>query len=443
MKLSAPSRVVWSTSLPIIFAGLSETIIHVTDTIFLARVGVVEAGAIALADTILEMCMVLTLGVVEGIQILVARRLGEGRVRAAGQTFNQGLLVLTAASLVLTSFVLQLAAPVSGMVVTSAQVGGAVADFLQIMAWGIAFTSANFAYSALFVGLGRTRVLVWATLVLAITNVGLDYVLVFGKLGFPALGIRGSAMGSLGAEIACFLFHTGYVLARIDVRHYGLFEFGSLDRRLIKALARLSYPIALKALLEGLRWLAFFLIVERLGEVALAQSNIVYACYALFRIPTEGFAETACSMVSKLIGEGKAEKIEHLVREVISDAYLVSLPFAGLAFLAPGIVLSCLASEGPLVSGGEASLRVVSLAMLVIIPAEMWFVTVSGTGDTAAAFGIETVLTAAMVACGYLTAFVLGLRLEYVWLSLPISWLACLSLSYAWVRAGYWRRVDI
>ncbi|TMB48120.1 MAG: hypothetical protein E6J56_25670, partial [Deltaproteobacteria bacterium] len=205
----------------------------------------------------------------------------------------------------------------------------------------------------------------------------------------------------------------------------------------------LSYPIALKALLEGLRWLAFFLIVERLGEVALAQSNIVYACYALFRIPTEGFAETACSMVSKLIGEGKAEKIEHLVREVISDAYLVSLPFAGLAFLAPGIVLSCLASEGPLVSGGEASLRVVSLAMLVIIPAEMWFVTVSGTGDTAAAFGIETVLTAAMVACGYLTAFVLGLRLEYVWLSLPISWLACLSLSYAWVRAGYWRRVDI
>jgi len=311
------------------------------------------------------------------------------------------------------------------------------------MAWGIAFTSANFAYSALFVGLGRTRVLIWATLVLAITNVGLDYVLVFGKLGFPALGIRGSAMGSLGAEIASFLFLTGYVLARIDVRRYGLFEFGSLDRRLIKALGRLSYPIALQALLEGLRWLAFFLIVERLGEVALAQSNIVYACYALFRIPTEGFAETACSMVSKLIGEGKAEKIEHLVREVISDAYLVSLPFAGLAFLAPGIVLSCLASEGPLVSGGEASLRVVSLAMLVIIPAEMWFVTVSGTGDTAAAFGIETVLTAAMVACGYVTALVLGLRLEYVWLSLPISWLACLSLSYAWVRAGYWRRVDI
>ena len=61
--------------------------------------------------------MVLTLGVVDGIQILVARRLGEGRVRAAGQTFNQGLLVLTAASLVLTSAVLQLAAPVSGMVV--------------------------------------------------------------------------------------------------------------------------------------------------------------------------------------------------------------------------------------------------------------------------------------------------------------------------------------
>src|SRR5439155_13740228 len=188
MKLSAPSRVVWSTSLPIIFAGLSETIIHVTDTIFLARVGVVETGAIALADTILEMCMVLTLGVVDGIQILVARRLGEGRVRAAGQTFAQGLLVLTAASLALTSAVLQLAAPVSGMVVTSPQVGGAVAKFLQIMAWGIAFTSANFAYSALFVGLGRTRVLIWATLVLESPTWGSITSSSSARSGFPPWG---------------------------------------------------------------------------------------------------------------------------------------------------------------------------------------------------------------------------------------------------------------
>lgn len=91
----------------------------------------------------------------------------------------------------------------------------------------------------------------------------------------------------------------------------------------------------------------------------------------------------------------------------------------------------------------RASLRVVSLGMLVLIPAEMWFVAVTGTGDTRAAFAIEVVLTTAMLAASYLSAFVLELELEFVWMSLPLASLACLALSYTWVRVGYWRRIEL
>jgi len=56
-------------------------------------------------------------------------------------------------------------------------------------------------------------------------------------------------------------------------------------------------PIAAQRLLGGVRWFVFFLIIERVGTEALAIANIVFTCYIVFRIPTEGFSETACSMV--------------------------------------------------------------------------------------------------------------------------------------------------
>ena len=437
------SRVVWSLSVPIIFAQISETLVHVIDTMFLARVGTVEVGAVAIGDSILEIWTVLVVGLVDGLQILLARRAGQGRDGAVGATFNQGILLLTLVSVALTATLVAAAPHLSAWLVQSDEIAAAANAFLGVMAFGILFNGLNFAYSALLVGLERTRILIWATVVLAVTNIALDYVLVFGKLGFPALGIRGAALGSLGAEIATFLFLTAYVLRRLEVRRYGLFRSLRWNWKLGRLLAELSSPVALKALLEGLRWFMFFLLLERVGVNALAASNIVFTCYVLLRIPTEGFAEAACSMVSKLIGEGQAARIGRLMREVISPAYLVTLPLVVLACAAPDFVLALITSDPVVIEAGRASLRVIALGMLVVIPAELWLVAVVGTGDTRASFVIELVLTLLVLAGSFLSTSVLRLDLEFTWISLPLASLACLALSYAWIRSGYWKRLAL
>src|SRR5437773_261877 len=313
----ALSRLVRAVSVPLLFAEVSEIVVHVTDTVFLARVGTVEVGAIALADSLLEVAVVLTVGLIEGIQILFARRVGEGRDRAAGDVFNLGLLLLTLVSLALTALLLVAARPLTALLVTSPDVGAAVVAFLRVISFGIVFNSANYAYSALLVGLGTTRPLIGATLVLLVTNVALDYLLVFGKLGLPALGIRGSALGSVG---------------------------------------------------------------------------------------------------------GQARRSGLLMREVLSPASGLTLPFAGLALLCPGLILSWVASDPALVAAGRASLRVVAAAMLVVIPGELWLVAVSGTGDTNAALGIEVLLTLTMLAASLTAAWGMGLGAAFVWMSLPAGW---------------------
>src|SRR2546430_3939694 len=88
------SRVVWRVSLPIIFAQTSEAVLHVIDTIFLARVGVTELGAIPVADSMLLIFLVGPLALVDGMQIVTARRAGQRRPGALGAAFNHGVLLM-------------------------------------------------------------------------------------------------------------------------------------------------------------------------------------------------------------------------------------------------------------------------------------------------------------------------------------------------------------
>src|SRR5688572_2736025 len=102
VKPSGLSARIWAISLPVMFAELSETIIHVTDTAFLGRVGDTELAALVLADTILGLWLVGALGLADALQIVVARRVGEGDPTRAGRAFAHGAVMTLALSIVAT-----------------------------------------------------------------------------------------------------------------------------------------------------------------------------------------------------------------------------------------------------------------------------------------------------------------------------------------------------
>jgi Na+-driven multidrug efflux pump len=234
-----------------------------------------------------------------------------------------------------------------------------------------------------------------------------------------------------------------YVWRRLDAGRFGFFRFRRFERRMTLLLGRLSGPIAGLRLLETVRWFAFFLIIERVSIEALAIANIVYTCYLVFRVPTEGFAETACSMVSRFVGRNREHRIGSVLRNTIGGAILATVPFMVVALFAPQWLVAVFSPESDLLGQSNASLRVAALAMLIVIPAEMWYTAVVGTGDTAAALGIEVVLTLVMLGLTWYSAIHLAWPMALVWMSVPISWLVCLTASYGWMRSGIWRRLEV
>src|ERR1041385_3579252 len=122
---------------------------------------------------------------------------------------------------------------------------------------------------------------------------------------------------------------------------------------------------------------------------------------------------------------------------------LATVPFILLAVFAPQWLLAVFSHELAMTDQGNASLRVVALAMLVAIPAQMWFTAVEATGDTTAALGIDFVLTLVMLGVTYVAAIHLAWPLAIVWLTVPITWLVCLMISYGWIKSGFWKRLEV
>ena len=436
------SSIMWKVSLPLIFVEATETLDHLIDTIFLARVGVTELGAIALADAVFLLFLVFPLGLVDGIQILTARRVGQRRPEAVGAVFNQGLAFVLLVCVV-SAAALKLVSPVVGeWLVESEAVGGAVNSYLQVEAYGLGLSGVTFALGALLTSLGRTRALVPATIIMIITDVVLNYLFIFGKFGCPALGIRGAAVGSIGAEFAAVSFLIVQV-RRLDAGRYGFFKFRRLGRGTARLLGLVSLPIAVQGILGNLRWFAFFLILERVGAEALAIANVVYTCYVVLGIPTEGFAETTCSMVSRFVGRNRSHRIGCVLKSAIGGALVATVPFIVAAVVVPEWFVDVFSPGADLLPQTITSLRVVAMAMLITIPGQMWFVAVLGTGDTAASLGIELALTLTMIGAAYFGAIHMAWPAPLVWLSLPIAWLVGLTISYGWMKSGIWKRLEI
>jgi putative MATE family efflux protein len=436
-------RIVWQLSLPIILVEATETLDHLIDTLFLARVGVTELGAIGVADTVLLLFLVVPLSTVHAMQILTARRVGQRRPRAVGMAFNQGLLVILALSLACLVGLKMFSPVLADWIVESEAVGKAVNSYLQLDAYSIPLAGLTFAYSALLTSLGRTWALIPTTLIVIVSDIVLNYLFIFGKFGCPALGMRGAAVGSIGAELAAAIFLTIYTLRTFNRRDYGFFQFRSFDARITRSLRNLASPLVVQGFLRDLRWFVFFLIIERMGTAPLAVANIVFTCYLVFCVPTEGFAETVCSMVSRFIGKNRTGRIGEVLRSATGGAMLTTLPFIVLAFLAPQWLLAAFAPGEALLGQSYASLRVVALAMLIAIPAEMWFTAVEGTGDTLAALGIDLLLTLVMLGVAYCGAICFAWPISLVWTAAPVTWLVGLAASYAWMRSGFWKRLEV
>ncbi|PKQ60442.1 MATE family efflux transporter [Labilibaculum filiforme] len=408
---------IWKIAYPIILGSAAQNIIALTDTAFLGHLSETALGAAAIATIFYFAIVMLAWGFGLGAQIVIARRVGEGNRKLVGKTFDHSLYFLVILAVVLVGFMELQAPPILKAIVKSDAIYGASIEYISYRAWGILFACVNILFRAFYIGVAKTKIIGYSTIFMAIVNIFFDYVLIFGKWGFPEMGIKGAAIASVIAELFVMVFFIIYTLKRVPFKTYALFEFVKIDWGLYSRLIKVSFPMMIQNSLALSCWFVFFLMVERMGERELAISNIVRSIYVLLMVPVWSFAAAANTLVSQVIGEGYPGEVMNVIWRTIKLSFFSVLVLVGICFFNPELLISIYTDELSLIAETKPVLYVIFGAALIFPIGVTLFHGVSGTGNTFHAMLLEIAVLVCYLGGVYLLIAVLKLPIAGVWTS--------------------------
>ena len=415
------NKQIWSVSYPILLSLLAQNVINVTDTAFLGRVSEIALGASAMGGLFYICIFTIAFGFSTGSQIVIARRNGEARYGDVGPVMIQGVLFLLVMALLLFGFTKAFGGNIMRLLVSSESIYDATMEFLDWRIFGFFFSFVNVMFRALYIGITRTKVLTINAVVMALTNVVLDYALIFRTLRASGNGHQRSSH--------CFrnrrsgfsaLFPDLYVHHRQPEKVWPQ-PLAVVRPVLLMRILSISCFTMLQYFLSMATWFVFFVAVERLGQRELAIANIVRSIYIVMLIPVNALATTTNSLVSNAIGAGGINYVMPLINKIGRFSFLIMLGLVIITALFPQALLSVYTNETALINESVSSVYVICVAMLIASVANVVFNGISGTGNTQAALMLEAI-----------TIAIYGSYIIFIgmWVKAPIEWCFTIEILY-------------
>lgn len=438
-KLEISNRQILRMTLPISLAILVPQINFITNNIFLGHLDEQSLAVAGITGAYYLLFAVVGNGLNNGMQTLIARRAGEGRIDDIGKLFSQGLVIslcFAFAGILLTYFV---APYLLALSMHSQPLREQAVRFLQIRIWGLPFLYIYQMRNALLVGTNKSKFLVYGTLAEALVNIILDYGLIFGHFGLPSLGFDGAAYASIIAEAVGMGVIFAVIHARGISRELQLYKHWSFESSHFRLILVQSFPLICQYSISILTWIFFYILIEHHGQQDLAISNTMRNIFGVFGVFTWAFASSTNAMVSNIIGQGKEDRVIVLIGKILKLSLGLAILVALLLNLFPQMLLVIYGQDAAFIQAAIPVVRVISVAMLIQSVATIWLNAVVGTGHTRISLLVE--LTTLLFYCLYIY-FVLErwqLSIVYGWMSEWLYWALTFILAYLYMHNGKWK----
>ncbi len=396
-------RRVLTLATPIIGENLLQTLVGAVDTFMVARLGAAAVAGVGIGFELVFFIISILSAIDIGATVLVSQAIGAGQQERANRLARQAIVwgLLLALPVSIGMFV---AAPtVIGLFGTAPEVAAAATTYLQVTAATSMALFLSFVCGAVLRGAGDSRTPLQAAVLANIVNIIVAYVLIFGHLGLPALGVAGSALGaasgrSLGAAYMLVMMARGRKAISLRGSWGWRPRFGTA-RQLLK----LGVPAAMEQVLSAGAFMVLVGVVALIGTHALAAQQITFTALSLAFLPAFGFSIAATALVGQSIGARVPADARKASRIALQWA-LIWMGIGGvLAFVFSERVMNVFSADPDVIDAGTNALRALSIALPFW---GLWFVSsgsLRGSGDTR-------------------TPLLIGA--STMWLSVLIAWIA-------------------
>lgn len=355
-------RAIVSLSFPIIGGMISQNVVNLVDTAMVGQVGTTALASVGLGSFLNFFCSALVMGLAVGIQTLCARQKGAGETLYA-EPLNAGLILSTLISLPLTIFLIWQTPTLMAWVTDSQPIAHHGGAYLQARLLGMVALGANFAFRSYWSAVEKTSIYMMVLIIMHISNVFINWVLIFGHFGMPALGVEGAGYGTaISMWIGVFAY--SFLAIKHATPHGFLKSLPSRD--VWRDLLQMSIPSGVERMFFALGMTIFMTLIGWIGEAELAASNIILNLFLVAILPAMGYGIASATFVAKSIGAQQVSEAPKWKRAV-SLWSLGTLLLIGSVFgIGSGEVISIFTQEPTSSYLAESTL----LLMVLFLPCE-------------------------------------------------------------------------
>ena len=429
--LSKEFRYNWKLSAPVIMGMLGHTFVGLVDNIMVGQLGSAELAAVSLGNSFFFVAMSLGIGFSTAITPLVAEADSENNFKKGKSAFKHGLFLCIVLSLLLFGMIL-LAKPLMYLMEQPEEVVLLTMPYLDIIAISLIPLIIFQGFKQFSDGLSLTKHAMYATIVGNLINIGLNYILIFGKLGFPKMGIVGAGVGTLVSRLAMIAII--WTLLKNDkkasafVTHIRLFI---LDSTMLKKIINLGLPSAMQMFFEVAIFTSAIWLSGLLGKNAQAANQIALNLSSMTFMIAMGLSVTAMIRVGNQKGLRNYEELQRIAKSIFLMGIMFASVFA-LLFLIFHDIFPALYLDLDDVNNYSDNQEVVSIASKLLLVAALFQISDSAQVIFLGALRglqdvkIPTVLTfIAYWMIGFPTSYFLGKETAYgstgIWIGLLVG----------------------
>jgi MATE family multidrug resistance protein len=296
-----------------------------TDRYFMSQIDPVHIAAALGGGVASYFSFCFWVGLISYANAMAAQYLGAGEKEKGPKVVTQGWIIVLMSAPVLTLITLLVAGVFESMGHDPELVQLERTYYLILMA-GVLVTLAKVCLSSYFAGIGRTYVVMICDVFGLVVNVPLSYIMVFGKLGLPALGIVGAGVSTVIATLLAFLLFLFFYFRREHRETFAVMRSFSIDWRVLKRFWRLGFPSGLEQFLNVAAFNLFLLMFQSYGVAESAAAAIVFNWDILSFVPMIGLHVGVISLIGRFVGARDMAR----VNEVITASFVVGLAYSAV-----------------------------------------------------------------------------------------------------------------
>ncbi len=390
----------------IVLQNLITFSVNLADNVMIGRYSEAALNGVAMANQIQFLLQMFAGGIAAGISVIASQYWGQRRTEPIRRILAVGFVLGLAGSAILTGFAAAAPRGLLGLLTDSEAVIAEGARYVRILcASYCAFTATQILLGALR-SVETVRIGFWVSLISLVVNVGLNWVLIFGHLGFPELGVRGAAAATLAARLTELAVVAVYALCfdkKLRLRVRDLFR---LEKSYLRDFLKSGLPLVLSNLSWGLAMSVQTAIIGRLGDDVISANSIAVTLFQVVSVVIYGAASATSVVIGKTVGEGRFEAAKEYARTL------------QLLYLALGVL-----SSAALLAAREPTIRLYSSISEQSAAMARSFVTVLCVTIVGTAYQLSCLT--GIVSGGGQTSFVFVNDLIFMWgVVLPASLLA-------------------